>query len=300
MKSEKTMLEFSALGGLFFAIFGVVWGIITKSSMIKFDGLYASVSLILSVISIFVTNYISTKDYDKFPFGKGVLEPITVSVKSMILIVMCSITFYDAVKVVLSGGSQSNTDLALGYSLVSTIVCSFVYKILSKNSKKISSDILKAESSQWLMDTMLSVAVLIGFIISIILEHTQLNGLSVYVDSFMVIITSGMFIKVPVMALVDSFKEISNSNADSDINQEIDLIVKDIQKKYKFEDSITRVSKVGRQLRIEIDFVFNDDSKLYDINEMDDVREVIYSKMKNIKLEKWLNVNFTGDRKWAV
>lgn len=300
MKMEKNMLEFSAIGGLFFAVFGIVWGVISKSGMIMFDGLYSLISLFLSIASIFITNYMAKSDYKRFPFGKGVLEPITVAFKSMVLIIMCSITFYDAMRTITAGGSLVDTNLALGYSMVSTIVCLFIYRIMSKNSKRISSDILKAESSQWLMDTMLCVAVFVGFIICLILKMTTFAWLTGYVDSAMVIMTSVIFIKVPIVSLMESFKEITNGNATKEINEEIYTIVKGIEEEYNFEDSITRVSKIGRELRIEIDFVFNDDSSLDNLNEMDYVRETIFNKMDNIKLKKWLNINFTGDKKWAV
>lgn len=300
MKMEKNMLEFSAIGGLFFAVFGLVWGIISKSSMIMFDGLYSLISLFLSIASIFITNYMAKSDYKRFPFGKGVLEPIAVSLKSIVLIIMCSITFFDAIQTIISGGSSVDTNLALGYSIVSTAVCIFIYVIVSKNSKRISSDILKAESSQWLMDTMLCIAVFVGFILCLVLNMTRFGWLTGYVDSAMVIITSFIFIKVPIASLMESFKEITNGNANKEINEEIYTIVKSIEQEYKFEDSITRVSKIGRELRIEIDFVFNEDSSLEDLNEMDYVRETIFKKMDNIKLKKWLNINFTGDKKWAI
>ena len=120
------------------------------------------------------------------------------------------------------------------------------------------------------------------------------------VDSLMVIITSAIFIKLPVKTLIRSFKEMVNSNASKEINDKIYTIVKDIEDEYNFENSVTRVSKIGRELRIEIDFVFNNNSSLNELKEMDKVREQVSMNMKGIKLEKWLNVNFTGDRKWAV
>ena len=116
----------------------------------------------------------------------------------------------------------------------------------------------------------------------------------------MVIISSVIFIRVPVVTLINSFKEIVNVNADDDINNKIYTIVKDIEEDYNFEDSITRVSKVGRELRIEIDFVFNEESTLNELEEMDKVRERVYKNMAGIKLDKWMNVNFTGDKKWAL
>lgn len=300
MKSEKNTLMLSASGALFFAVLGVVWGIVIDSSMIVFDGLYSLISLFLSILAIFITGYISKNDFEKFPFGKRVLEPITVAFNSIVLTVMCSITFINSAKEILTGGKAVDAELALGYSIISILGCLIVYRVLARNNKKICSDIIKAESNQWLMDTLVSVAVLVGFLICTILDKTYLAYLSKYIDPLMVVITSAIFIRVPITTLIKSFKEILNRNADKDINDEIYTIVKDVEKEYNFEDSITRVSKIGKELRIEIDFVFNEQSKLNKLEEMDKVREYVYRSMSNIQLDKWLNVNFTGDKKWAI
>lgn len=300
MKTEKNMLTLSALGGLFFAILGLAWGIIIKSDMIMFDGLYSLISLFLSILVIYVAGYIQKVDFDKFPFGKGVLEPLTVAFHSTVLIVMCSITLVDGFKGLLNGGNTVDTGLALGYSLVSSVGCALVYFVINKKGKKIESDILKAESNQWLMDTVLSVAVLIAFIVCLVMEKTSLAYLTIYIDPLMVVITSIIFIKVPVKTLIKSFKEIVNSKADKEINDKIYTIVKNIESEYNFEESVTRVSKIGRELRIEIDFVFNEESSLNELKEMDEVREEVYNNMKCLKFDKWLNVNFTGDKKWAI
>ncbi len=300
MKSEKNMLALSAIGALFFAVLGVAWGIIIDSSMIIFDGLYSLISLFLSVLAICVTRYINKSDFEKFPFGKWVLEPITVVFNSIVLTIMCVINFVNSAKEILAGGKVVDVDLALGYSIISILGCLLVYRILAKNNKEVASGIVGAEINQWLMDTLVSVAVLVGFLICIILNKTSLAYFSKYIDPLMVLITSSIFIKVPVTTLIKNFKEILNRNADKDINDEIYTIVKDVEKEYNFEDSITRVSKIGKELRIEIDFVFNEKSKLNKLEEMDNVREYVYSNISNIKLDKWLNVNFTGDKKWAV
>lgn len=300
MKSEKNTLMLSASGALFFAVLGVVWGIVIDSSMIVFDGLYSLISLFLSILAIFITGYISKNDFEKFPFGKRVLEPLTVAFNSIVLTVMCSITFINSAKEILRGGKAVDAELALGYSIISILGCLIVYRVLARNNKKICSDIIKAESNQWLMDTLVSVAVLVGFLICTILDKTSLAYLSKYIDPLMVVITSAIFIRVPITTLIKSFKEILNRNADKDINDKIYTIVKDVEKEYNFEDSITRVSKIGKELRIEIDFVFNKQSKLNKLEEMDNVREYVYRSMSNIQLDKWLNVNFTGDKKWAI
>lgn len=300
MTLEKNMLKFSAYGGLFFAVLGLAWGIMIKSDMIMFDGLYGLVSLFLTVFAIWITNYIEKKDFENFPFGKVMLEPMAVALKSLVLIFMCSISFKDAIKEILAGGNVVNTHLALGYSIISTIACTFIYMLISKKSAKLSSEILKAESAQWFMDSILSIAVLVGFVITMILAATRFSYYTRFVDPLMVTFISVFFIRVPLISLVKSFNEITNGKADDKISDEINIIVADIKEEYNFQDSVTRVSKIGRELRIEIDFVFNEKSTLTELEEMDKVREQVYANMTNINLKKWLNVNFTGDKKWAI
>ena len=46
--------------------------------------------------------------------------------------------------------------------------------------------------------------------------------------------------------------------------------------------------------------VYNEESKLKDLEQMDCVREKVYDAIKHIDYNKWLNVSFTGDKKWAI
>lgn len=268
--------------------------------MVMFDGMYSFVSLILSMLSLFISDYINKKDPEKFPFGKSILEPMVISLKSLVIAAMCIYSLGDAIRTIIAGGDRMDFDFGLAYSFISVVGCCLIYKYLDKKGKKLSSDLINAESSQWLMDTILSVAVLIGFTIAVILSFTKFEFINSYIDPAMVIISSLIFIKVPVVTFIKSFKEILCCSANDEINEDISEMVKEIEEEYNFEESITRVSKIGRALRIEIDFIYNKNSKLNTLDDMDYVREKLSKEMKHIKYNKWLNVSFTGDRKWAV
>ena len=73
MKIENKMLKLSVLGALFFALFGIAWGWAIDSDMIIFDGLYSFISLLLSMLSLFISNFMNKKDVEKFPFGKHII-----------------------------------------------------------------------------------------------------------------------------------------------------------------------------------------------------------------------------------
>ena len=300
MKLENKILKISMVGALFFALFGIAWGWTAQSEMIIFDGLYSFISLALTMLSLYINNFIAKKELDKYPFGKYILEPLVISFKSLIIGGMCLYSLIGAIQDVVHGGNTVEYGSALIYSIVSVIGCGGVYIFMKKKGDKISSELIKVEASQWLMDTLLSIGVLVGFVIAMILRNTRFSGLNVYIDPMMVIMVSVVFIKMPVQSFINAFKEILCVKADDEINDDIYLIVKEIEKEYKFEDSISRVSKIGGELRIEIDFIYNEESKLKDLDQMDCVREEVSDAIKHIDYNKWLNVSFTGDKKWAI
>ena len=300
MKLENKILKISMVGALFFALFGIAWGWTVQSEMIIFDGLYSFISLALTMLSLYINNFMAKKELDKYPFGKYILEPLVISLKSLIIGGMCLYSLIGAIQDIVNGGNSVEYGSALIYSIVSVVGCGGVYIFMKKKGEKISSEMVKVEASQWLMDTLLSIGVLVGFVIAMILRNTRFSGLNVYIDPMMVIMVSVVFIKMPVQSFINAFKEILCVKADDEINDDIYLIVKEIEKEYKFEDSISRVSKIGGELRIEIDFIYNEESKLKDLDQMDCVREKVYDAIKHIDYNKWLNVSFTGDKKWAI
>ena len=300
MKIENKILKLSVLGALFFALFGIAWGWAIDSEMIIFDGLYSFISLLLSMLSLFISNFMSKNDVEKFPFGKHILEPLVISIKSLVILIMCLYTLIDAVKIMFNGGNNIEFGLAIVYSIISVVGCGIITLYMKKKEKKLSSELIKAESNQWFMDTALSAAVLIGFLVAIVLSKTTLSFLNPYIDPTMTLIVSIIFLRLPIKTFIESFKEIISVKADDEINDDIYVLVKEIEEEYKFEESIARVSKIGRELRIEIDFVYNQNSKLKTLDQMDSVREEINDAIKHIKYNKWLNVSFTGNKKWIV
>lgn len=300
METESYLLKISTLGTLFFAVLGIAWGWTVKSEMILFDGMYSLGGVILSLLALIGSIYINKKDYENYPFGKRMIEPLIVIIKSLAIFIMCIYSLTGSIKELITGGNEVQYGYALIYALISTLGCGIAYFFLKKKGKAINSSLVNIESSQWLMDTLLSLGVLVGFLIANILQHTEFIWFNKYLDPLMVIICSLVFIKMPIKSFSDGLKEILEFKADDSITLEIDKLVEGIEREYNFEEAITRVSKTGSDLRIEIDFIYNEESNIKALDEMDRLREKIFNSLSHINYEKWLNVSFTKDKKWAI
>jgi cation diffusion facilitator family transporter len=300
MNTEKQLLKFSVYGALLSALLAVVWGIIENSKIILFDGIYSLISVGLSMISLITASFMARQDFDRFPYGKEMIEPIIILGKFLVITILCLFALFSGISTLLSGGQEVNAGSGLIYAFIATLSCYAVHLVLKNKHKTIPSGLIDAESQQWLMDTFLSLAVLAGFVFSLGLGYTKWDYLMPYMDPLMVIAVSGYFLKVPITNMGLQIREVLDMKADTKYLDLCQEIVAEIEKEYKFQESFLRVSKSGPKLFIEIDFVVSPEGWQPNLAEQDNIREEILTKMKPISLKKWLNVAFTNDRKWAV
>jgi predicted Co/Zn/Cd cation transporter (cation efflux family) len=259
--------------------------------MIIFDGLYSFISVILSSFSLAVCNIIQNKNTDKIPFSKYILEPIIIGINGIILIIMCLSSLKDGIQSLGSGGNAVELSKATIYSIISTIGSIVVYLKVKKEGKKINSELINIESIQWKMDGILSVAVLIGFLITFIISKTNLAYLTNYIDPIMVIITSVMFLKAPIQMVISSLKEIIGVKVPESINLEVIKQAEEIKTEYHFSNVLTKVLKIGRSIKIEVDFI-GEDNISKEIKE--NIKTELYYGIKSDDYYKDMNIAFNS------
>ncbi|WP_195265569.1 cation transporter [Clostridium sp. 1001275B_160808_H3] len=264
--------------------------------MIIFDGLYSFISVILSSASLVVCKVIEVKDNEDFPFGKYVLEPLVVSINSIILIIMCLLSLYDAINALLLGGNSVNTSSAIVYAIVSTLGSFIFYDRIKKAGKKINSELIDAESIQWLMDGILSATVLFGFILSAIISKTEFSFITKYIDPTMVIITSILFLKAPLKIFINSFKEVIGVRVPERISVEVEKQVEVIKNEYNFIQAVTRVLKIGRSVKIEVNFIIGENNQLITKEEEEIIKNELYIGIDSENYFKDMQIIFTTNK----
>lgn len=205
---EKKLLTFSVLSALLFALMGIGLGVWMGSLVILFDGTYSLVSLLLSALSLVAAWYISSAKTRRTNPRKELIEPIVIAIKGFAISLMCVASFTAAVQAILAGGREVDTGLALAFGIINVAGCLGTYWILAKRSKQSQSALLDAESKQWLMDTVISAAVMAGFVLAAVLTHIGFSHYALYADPMMVILASLYFIIVPVKMTLGALSEL--------------------------------------------------------------------------------------------
>ncbi|MFI8613741.1 cation transporter [Staphylococcus capitis] len=265
---------------------------ISNSDMVLLDGLYSVISLVISSLSLFTSYMIKKPNRDSFPFGKYIFQPLTIVFNSSILL-LCILSLISSTSAILNGGRIINANIGLGYGIFSFLGCGLIYLILFKNKNK--SDFIYAEMLQWLLDTCVSFALIIGFVKIFVVKFTSFSWLIPYIDPGLVLIAGVVLIFMPIRLLFNNFKEIVSMSASDEIQYNLHEIIKEMNAKYYIKEEDLRITKIGQMIYIDLQNIVDNTSKIQTIKQAykyrNEVIEIINKDFNNF--DKWLNISFT-------
>ncbi|GAK82490.1 cobalt-zinc-cadmium resistance protein [Vibrio ponticus] len=240
-------------------------------------------------MSLAASRYISRPSQGQFQFGKAVIEPVVIAVKGAVILSIVLYSLYSAVSAMFTGGREVDTSIASLFGLVNVIGCGYGWWYIHNKSKRFSSGLIQAESKQWQMDTLLSVAVTLGFCAAYALTLTPWAHYSIYADPMMMILMSFYFIKVPAEMIIQAARELLMMKPDRKIQERVDHEVEAVRKHFEQEIELNGVTKVGQELWVNIDI--HSDAKQLDLAEVEKARRLLKHKLSSLKLDLQLTMN---------
>jgi cation diffusion facilitator family transporter len=296
-RRDHRLLLVSVAASAGFAVVSSVWGLLSGSSMIVFDGLYSFLSIGLSLLAVLALRVSRRGPNEDYPWGREAWEPLVVIVKALALGVLCLYAAVGAVQDLLAGGREVATGWALLYAVLATATGIVVTLVLRRGGR---SDLVRAEAAEWQGDTLLSVGVLVGFAIAEALVISGRPDLAAYIDPAMVVAVSVAFLWIPVRLVTGALREILSMAPPAAVRDDLRARVEAVAESFGLGESFVRASKVGSRLDIEIDFVVGADSPVQTVADCDLVRQHLHDRLAGLGEERSVVVSFTTDRRWAL
>lgn len=290
--NEKRILIFSALLASGFAGGGLVLGLLVGSLVIVFDGVYSLVSLLLTLLSLAASRYIQRPSKSLFPFGKAILEPVVIAIKGLVILLVVSYSLYSALIAMFNGGREVDASIATLFGVVNVIGCGYAWWYIANKSKRFSSGLIAAEATQWKMDTLLSVAVTLGFISAWLVSVSPFAEYAVYADPMMMILMSFYFIKVPFDMLREALRELLMMSPSDEICHAVDKEVSALEQQVSQKLNVVGVAKVGRELRVRLDV--HSKGNQVEVAEVERTRRILKDKLSKLSLDLNLTMNIAS------
>ena len=292
-QNENRVLMFSALLASGFALGGLALGLIVGSLVIVFDGVYSLISLLLTLLSLAASKYINRPSDSNFPFGRAIIEPIVIAFKATVILIVVGYSLYSAVGALMTGGREVDASIATIFGALNVLGCGYAWWYIANKSKSFSSGLIEAESKQWQMDTLLSVAVTAGFVAAWFITLSPYADFAVYADPMMMVLMSFYFIKVPFDMLKQAMRELLMMSANKEICEKVDENVIAVDKEAQQDLELKGVTKVGQELRINVDIHTNDQATIA-VNDIEKTRRLLKRRLSKMPYELKLNLSIAS------
>ena len=292
-QNENRVLMFSALLASGFALGGLALGLIVGSLVIVFDGVYSLISLLLTLLSLAASKYINRPSDSNFPFGRAIIEPIVIAFKATVILIVVGYSLYSAVGALMTGGREVDASIATIFGALNVLGCGYAWWYIANKSKSFSSGLIEAESKQWQMDTLLSVAVTAGFVAAWFITLSPYAEFAVYADPMMMVLMSFYFIKVPFDMLKQAMRELLMMSANKEICEKVDENVIAVDKEAQQDLELKGVTKVGQELRINVDIHTNDQATIA-VNDIEKTRRLLKRRLSKMPYELKLHLSIAS------
>lgn len=305
--TEQRVLRISIIVTFFLAAAGIVFGLVSGSYAIVFDGVYALTDAIMTIVALLVSNLIAASTASgpargrivkHFTMGFWHLEPMVLGLNGIMLTGAAIYALINAIGSILAGGRPLAFDKAIVYAVMTVIVAFGMAAFDKKANRTIQSEFVALDAKAWLMSGALTAALLVAFVFGFAIQGTSLDWMSPYIDPVALAVVCLVIIPVPFGTIKQALADILLVTP-ADLKEHVDDVASQIVKRYGFLSYRAYVAKVGRGKQIELNFVVPPDWPAKKLQEWDEIRNEIGEAIGGDTPDRWLTIAFTTDPEWA-
>ncbi|KTD43645.1 cation diffusion facilitator family transporter [Legionella quateirensis] len=294
---EQRILKISIAVTFLLAVAGVLFGLISGSLAIVFDGMFNMVDTAMSILALLVARLLTSKGSRRFQYGYWHVEPMVLVFNGSVLILICAYALVNAIGSLLSGGRELNFDWAFVFALLMSVLSIVMYVYVRQKNLKLNSEFLRLDTQSWLISAAISTSLLIAFGIAALMEGSSYDHLTPYIDPFILTVLTACLIFVPMAAVRDAMRDMFLI-APFGLDEKVRGFLDELTKRYGFKTYSSYVAKIGRAQFIEIHIVVPEGYPISGIETLDAIRHEIVEVMGGNGPQLWLTIAFTTDESW--
>lgn len=307
MTTEQSVLRVSIVVTFVLAAAGIVFGLLSGSYAIVFDGVYALTDATMTIVALIVSNLIVSsatnttsagKFAKHFTMGFWHLEPMVLGLNGILLTGAAIYALLNAIGSIMAGGRHLSFDQAIIYAALTMIIAFVMAAYATRANKTIRSNFIALDAKAWVMTGSLSGALLAAFVFGFFIQATSLQWMSPYVDPVALALVCVIVIPMPIGTIKQAFADILLVTP-SDLRDHVDQVASEIVRRYAFLSYRSYVARVGRGKQVELYFIVPPNGPARKLEEWDHIRDEIGEAIGDEGPDRWLTIAFTTDPEWA-
>ena len=304
MRSEQAVLRLSILVTFLLAAAGILFGLVTGSFSIAFDGIYSLADASMTALALLVTRLIAasgapgrSKLNARFNMGFWHLEPIVLGISGAMLIGGAVYALILALGSLMNGGRALAFGPAIVYAVIVVAAALGMALFAHRANRRIGSNFVALDAQAWVISAGLTAALLAAFSFGWLIQGTRLEWLSPYVDPLALSLICLAVIPIPIPTVRRALADILLVTP-ADMREHVDAVARGAVARHGFLGYRAYVARVGRGRQIELFFLVPVDWPARRLEEWDRIRDEIGAELGGEGPDRWLTIAFTTDRDW--
>lgn len=277
---------------------GVLFGLLSGSLSIIFDGVFSALDATMSTLALYVVRLLARGENRRFQYGYWHIEPLVLVFNGGVLMLLCFYAFINAVGGLLGGGKLLAFDWAMVYAVLVCAACFGMFFYERRVNRRVKSEFLTLDTQGWMMSGLITSALLVAFGAAWLMEGTRFSHLAHYADPAVLAVLTVCLVGVPFRTVRRALREVFLITP-SDLDRKVRAVMDEVVLRHGFKTYTSYVLKTGRARFIEIHVVVPPGFAPDNMAAFDAVRREIGDAIGGEGRERWLTIAFTGDERWV-
>ncbi|WP_111655531.1 cation diffusion facilitator family transporter [Isoalcanivorax indicus] len=300
MKTERGALMLSAAMALLLGVVGVTAALGSGSRAILLDGLFNLTYFLVAVITVRVGALAAGPDNERFPYGYAYFESLVNAGKGLLILGISGVALVDAVMTLLTGGREIAAGLAIVYASFATLACSATAWMMHRTRRHVRSPLVRADFENWLVNSLISAAVLGAFCLVPLFRWLGWTSLVPYVDAVLVLGVVLLCLSVPIRMASRAVMELLNRTPPASLAVPVRHAIEEALSNLPVQALYVRMVRPGRMLYVTVHVVLPQDYAVHTLAELDDAYRQVYAAVRRVHAVTVADVVFTADETLAA
>ena len=295
MKSEQNALFLSAGMSLLVGGVAMTMALVTDSRAILLDGLFNLVYFMVALLTLRVAQLLALPGGEAYPWGHAYFESLVNAIKGLLILGVSALALADSIIALATGGREILAGPAIGYAVFATLGCSVTAVVLRRIWHRTHSPLVRADLDNWLLNSIISLAVLISFCLIPLLQHLGQGQLARWVDPLLVAAVIFFCLNVPVRMASRAILELLNRAPPARVTEPVREAIHSVLGQLPVRGVETRIVRPGRTLYVFVQVLLPRDFPVGRLEELDALRDELDAAMHRHSSPVVLDVLFTSD-----
>lgn len=296
---ERAGIWTSIVASLLIGLLGVVFAWLTGAEAILLDGVFNLTYFVTSLFSLQVMRLLERGEDEEFPVGYVFFEPLVNGIKGILILGVTVMAAAGAIEALGEGGREIEVGLALVYACIAAVACWGTFVFIRRCARRSGSPLVEADAASWVVNAIVSSAVLGTLAVVLSIQGTPLEWLTPYVDPVLVLALGLLTIAVPVRIGWNALLQLLNHSPSREVRTGIEETIAATVADLPVRALAVRVIQPGRT-RLVSAHILLDPGFTGGLAPLDAAREKADARLRERHPTTIVDLLFTADPRWSA